>query len=238
MREVLEYFDERRSEFDRHLFVARLLEARVDDAVGDDDAQVEIRHVNTLKSGLLIHLYNIVEAVTTRTMEVVGQTVVTEKPKLWTEAVLKEWVRAAIWDGEDRLGDRAVMRIVQIGGVLASGDSPEAFIVKGEPGSWDDAAIKKVAERLGCRLVLSRAIKRAAFEPAYLNEMTAMKYLASRRNAIAHGATTFEEGARDHTLDEIAELADRVLPFLKEVAKSYEAFLDARSYLAPQEAAA
>lgn len=238
MREVLEYFEERKSEFNRHLFVARLLEARVDDAVGDDNAQVEIRHVNTLKSGLLIHLYNIVEAVTTRTMEVVGQTVVTEKPKLWTEAVLKEWVRAAIWDGEDRLGDRAVTRLTHIGGVLASGNSPDAFTVKGEPGSWDDAAIKKVAERLGCRLVLSRAIRRAAYEPAYLNEMTAMKYLASRRNAIAHGATTFEEGARDQTLDEIAELAGRVLPFLKAVAESYEAFLGAKGYLAPQEAAA
>lgn len=238
MREVLEYFDERESEFGRHLSVARLLEARVDDVVGDEDGQVEIRHVNTLKSGLLIHLYNIVEAVTTRTMEVVGQTVVTEKPKLWTEAVLKEWVRAAIWDGEDRLGEGAVTRLARIGGVLASGEAPDAFMIKGEPGSWDDVAIKRVAERLGCRLVLSRAIKRAAFEPVYLNEMTAMKYLASRRNAIAHGATTFEEGARDHTLDEIAELAGRVLPFLKAVAESYEAFLDAKGYLAPQEAAA
>lgn len=238
MREVLDYFEERRSEFDRHLFVARLLEARVDDAVGDDDAQVEIRHVNTLKSGLLIHLYNIVEAVTTRTMKVVGRTVVTEKPKLWTEAVLKEWVRAVIWDGEDRIGEGVVARLTSLGGVLASGDAPEAFMVKGEPGSWDDMAIKKVAKRLGCQLVLSRAIARAAFERVYLNEMTAMQYLASRRNAIAHGETTFEEGARDHTLDEIAELASRVFPFLKAVAESYEAFLAAKSYLAPQEAAA
>lgn len=238
MREVLDYFEERRSEFDRHLFVARLLEARVDNEVRNEDAQVEVRHVNTLKSGLLIHLYNIVEAVTTRTMNVVGRTVVTEKPKLWTDAVLKEWVRAVISDGEDRIGEGVVARLASLGAVLASGNAPEAFMVKGEPGSWDDAAIKKVAKRLGCPLVLSSAIKRAAFERVYLNEMTAMKYLASRRNAIAHGETTFEEGARDHTLDEIAGLAGRVLPFLKAVAESYEAFLDTKSYLAPQEAAA
>jgi hypothetical protein len=235
MREVLDYFEERSSEFDRHLFLARLLEARVDDAVGDDDAKIEVRHVNTLKSGLLIHLYNIVEAITTRTMEIVGQTVVTEKPKLWTEVVLKEWVRAAIWDGEDRLGEGTVTRLAGISSVLASGDAPSAFKIKGEPGSWDDEAIKKVAKRLGCPLILSRAIKRAAFEKAYLNEMTAMKYLA---NAIAHGATTFEDGARDHTLDEIAVLAGRVLPFLKAVAKSYETFLNQKGYLAPLEDAA
>lgn len=238
MKEVLEYFEDRQSEFKRHLYVARLLEARVDNVVGDDEAQVEVRHVNTLKSGLLIHLYNIVEAVTTRTLEFVGQTVVTEKPKLWTAAVLKEWVRAAIWDGEERIGDSVVTRLAGIGGVLASGEAPEGFMIKGEPGSWDDAAIKKVATRLGCRLVLSRAIRRAAFEQAYLNETTAMKYLASRRNAIAHGTTTFEEGARDHTLDEIETLATRILPFLKAVAESYEVFLDAKDYLVQQEAAA
>lgn len=237
MREVHEYLAERRSEFERHLFLARLLEARVDDAVGSDAAKVEIRHVNTLKSGLIIHLYNIVEAVTTRTMTVVGSTIVTEKPKLWTEVVLKEWVRAAIWDGEDRLGEGAVTRLAGISGVLASGEAPSAFKIKGEPGSWDDDAIKTVAKRLGCQLVLTPAIKRAAFEKAYRNEMTAMKYLASRRNAIAHGATTFEEGAHDHTLDEIAALAERILPFLQAVTRSYEAFLNSKAYLAPREAA-
>ena len=238
MREVLAYFEEREAEFGRHLSVARLLEARVDDVVGEEDGQVEIRHINTLKSGLLIHLYNIVEAVSTRTMEVVGRTIVTEKPKLWTENVLREWVRAAIWDGEERLGEVAVIRLASISNVLASGNPPAAFVVKGEPGSWDDAAIKKVAKRLDCPLTLSRAIRRAAFEPAYLNEMTAMKYLASRRNAIAHGATTFEDGARDHTLAEIAELAGRVFPFLKAVAESYELFLDTKGFLVPQENAA
>ena len=238
MREVLDYLEERRSEFERHLFIARLLESRVDDGADADAAQIEVRHVNTLKSGLLIHLYNIVEAVTTRTMDIVGQTIVTEKPKLWTQIVLKEWVRAAIWDGEGRLGDGAVTRLAGISGVLASGDAPDAFKIKGEPGSWDDDAIKKVAERLGCRLVLSSAIKRAAFEKIYRNEMTAMKYLASRRNAIAHGATTFEEGARDHTLDEISALAGRVIPFLKGVTESYEAFLESKAYLTPQQAAA
>lgn len=238
MKEVLEYLEERASEFNRHLYVARLLEARVDDEVGENGEQIEVRHVNTLKSGLLIHLYNIVEAVTTRTLAVVGQTVITEKPKLWTESMLKEWIRAAIWDGEERLGDGAVTRLANIGSVLASGNSPDAFNVKGEPGSWDDASIKKVADRLGCSLVLSRAIRRAVFEKAYLNEKTAMNYLASRRNAIAHGATTFEDGARDHTLDEIEKLANRILPFLKAVAESYETFLDTKSYLTPDKVAA
>ena len=149
-----------------------------------------------------------------------------------------KWVRSAIWDGTDRLGEGAVIRLVSVSSVLASGESPTAFKIKGEPGSWDDEAIKKVAERLGCRLVLSSAIRRAAYERVYRDEMTAMKYLASRRNAIAHGVTTFEEGAHDHTLDEIARLAGRILPYLKAVTQSYEAFLSAKVYLVPREEAA
>lgn len=238
MREVLDYIDERKEEFDRHLYVARLLEARVDDEVLAEDGQVEVRHVNTLKSGLLIHLYNIVEAVSTRTLIVVGQTIVTEKPRLWTADVMKEWLRAAIWDGEDRIGEGVVTRLMSVSGALASGDAPDAFVIKGEPGSWDDAAIKKVAKRLGCPLNVPRAISRAVSEPIYLNEMTAMKYLSSRRNAIAHGATTFEDGARDQTLAEISDLANRILPFLKAVSTSYQTFLDTKAYLTPQEIAA
>lgn len=238
MRDVLAYFTERESEFARHLSVARLLEARVNETVDEEDVQVEVRHVNTLKSGLLIHLYNIVEAVTTRTLTVVGRTVVTERPKRWTEAVLKEWVRAAIWGGEERVGDGALARLTRISGMLVSGESPDAFVVKGEPGSWDDEAIKKVAERLGCPLVLPDEIRRSAYERAYRDETTALKYLARRRNDIAHGQTTFEEGAHDLTLDELSKLADRVLPFLKAVTESYEAFLSNKGYLADEEAAA
>lgn len=235
MNDVLAYLDEREEEFGRHLSIARMLQARVDDV--DGDAQVEVRHVNTIKSGLLIHLYNIVEAITTRTLDTVGRTVVAERPKHWTDAIRREWVRAEIWGGEERIGEGAVARLAAVSGALASGESPPAFVVKGEPGSWNDDAIKKVATRLGCTLVLTQEVRRAAYERAYRDETTAMGYLAKRRNAIAHGASTFEDGANDITLDELAALANRVIPFLRGVAESYRDFLANRSFLVPEEPA-
>lgn len=238
MRDVLTYLDERREEFSSHLSIARMLNARVDAETSESDIHIEVRHINTIKSGLLVHLYNIVEAVTTRTLKTVGRTVVTKRPALWTEAVLTEWVRAAIWSGEERIGDGALSRLAGVSRTLVSGLAPEEFIVKGEPGSWDDEAIKKVAKRLGCRLVLTPEISRAAFERKYLNETTAMKFLANRRNDIAHGSTTFEEGARNMTLDNLEELAGRVLPFLRAVTESYQTYLDDEAYLQPEEVAA
>lgn len=238
MRDVLTYLDERQEEFASHLTIARMLESRVDEETSGSDLHVQVRHINTIKSGLLVHLYNIVEAVTTRTLETVGRTVVTKRPALWTEAVLKEWVRAAVWSGEERIGDGAFNRLAGVSRTLVSGLAPKEFAVKGEPGSWDDEAIKKVAERLGCRLVFTPEIRRAAFEKVYRDDTTAMKFLAARRNAIAHGSTTFEEGARNMTLDNLEELAGRVLPFLKAVTECYQAYLDGEAYLQAEEVAA
>lgn len=235
MNDVLAYLEEREEEFARHLSIARMLQARVDDVEGD--AEVEVRHVNTIKSGLLIHLYNIVEAITTRTLDTVGRTVVAERPKDWSAAVRKEWVRGAIWSGDDRIGEGAVNKLADISAALASGESPPAFKIKGEPGSWNDEAIKKVADRLGCTLVLTEDVRREAYERVYRDETTAMGHLAKRRNAIAHGSSTFEDGANDLTLEDLARLGERILPYLREVAESYRAFLDNKTFLAPEEQA-
>ncbi len=237
MIDVLAYLDEREEEFERHLQIARMLEARVDDVDAEEDLHVEIRHINTLKSGLLIHLYNIVEAITSRTLATVGRTVVAEQPKKWTPEVLKEWVRAVVWGGEERIGNGVLSRLAGVSGILASGNMLEAFEIKGEPGSWDDKAIKKVAERLGCELVLSQQVKRAAYEKVYRDETTALKHLANRRNAIAHGSSTFEDGAYDLTLDDLEDLAGRILPYLRGVAESYKAYLADRKFLAEEEVA-
>ena len=232
MNEVLSYLNERVDEFHSHLSIARMLELRVDEGIVDGNIRVEVRHVNTVKSGLLIHLYNIVEAVTSRTLQEVGEAVVTEKPNLWTEKLLSEWVRSAVWNGEDRIGDQAMKRLTQVSSNLASGELLQAFLIKGEPGSWNDDAIKKVAVRLGCSLSLSPEVSRAAYERKYRNETTALKYLADKRNAIAHGSSTFEEGANDLSIEEIEELSDRILPYLKAVTESYQNFIVNKNYLA------
>lgn len=234
MIDVLSYLEERREEFQRHLKIARMLESRVDESLDEGGDPIEIRHVNTVKSGLLIHLYNIVEAITTRTLETVGSTIVADRPALWKEQVLNEWIRAEVWSGEDRIGEGALKRLTELGLTLASGNHPTEFAIKGEPGSWNDKSIKKVATRLGCELVLSSSVRRAAYETVYRNDTTALAYLANRRNAIAHGASTFEEGAYDLTLNEIDQLANRVLPYLEEVSISYRDYLKNKHYLADE----
>ena len=229
LNDVLIFLDERNDEFARHLSVARMLAARVDAPLGKEDVHIGVGDVNHIKSGLLIHLYNIVEAVTTRTLEVVGKTIAAESPGGWTKSVLTEWVRAEVWN-------RGFERLVQACGAIALGNRIEAFEVKGASGNWNDEAIKKVAKRLGCKLVLPAKVRKAAYAPDYKDESTALAYLARKRNAIAHGESTFENGANDLTLDELECLANRVLPFLRAVSESYEVFLEKRLYLTEKHA--
>lgn len=231
MKDVLTYLDEREEEFASHFAIAKMLDARVDAGTGEGDLRVEVRHINTIKSGLLIHLYNIVEAVMNRTLRTVGRTVLTKRPALWTEAVLKEWVRAAVWSGEERIGEGAVIQLAKVSRTLVTGLPPEEFKVKGVPGSWNKEAIKKVSERLGCRLVFTPEVKRAVSEKKYANDRTALEFLAEKRNEIAHGEITFEEGARNMTLNDLDELAKRVFPFLKAVTECYQTYLDSEVYL-------
>jgi len=237
MKDIFSYLEERKQEFERHFNVARMLENRVDEALMDSGIYVEVRHINTVKSGLLVHLYNIVEAVCTRTLIHVGQTVAAERPGLWTDVVLAEWVRSKFWSSEERLGDKALERLTSLSSQLVSGEKTEAFTIKGAPGSWHDEAIKKVAKRLGCQLKIPQKIRRAAYETKYRNEKTALAYLAKRRNDLAHGSSTFEEGAQDLTLDDVEDLADRVIPYLKAVTESYQMYLENKGFLKTEEAA-
>ena len=237
MRAILNYLEERRLEFKRHFLVAKMLESRLDEALMDD-LHIEVRHINTVKSGLLVHLYNIVEAVATRILKRVGEEAATELPNLWTEEVRTEWLRAKLGNIEQKSSDKALKHITELSGILVSGEPVESFTVKSMPGNWDNKDFEKVAQRLGCELDIPPEIKRKAYEPVYRNNQSAFKYLARRRNDLAHGNSTFEEGAHDLTLNDVEALADRVLPYLIEVTRSYEIFLENKGFLKNGEDAA
>lgn len=237
MNDIFLYLQERREEFYRHYKIAKMLEQRLDETFVDSDMYIEVRHVNTIKSGLLVHLYNIVEAVSTRTLRYVGQHIADESPKSWTNSVLHEWVRSEFWNKEQNV-DTTLSHITSLSSQLVSGDKADTFNIKSATGSWDDTDIKKIAKRLGCELVISDLIKRSAYERKYRDNKNALQYLSLRRNAIAHGSATFEEGASDLTLLEVHELSTRVLPFLEEVTKSYELYLNNKDYLKNEEEAA
>jgi len=153
-----------------------------------------------------------------------------ESPTSWTNEVLHEWVRAEFWHTEKN-ADKAITHLTELSAQLISGDKAKNFNIKSVAGSWDDRSIKKIAARLGCQLCFTDQVKKGINEMIYRDDKNALQYLSARRNAIAHGTSTFEEGAIDMTLLEVHDLSNRVLPFLAEVTNSYKLYLDGKGYI-------
>lgn len=224
----------RREEFDTHFALARALQDRV---FGDDASLGEImlsaRHLMTMQSGLIVHLYNIVESTMTRATEMVGNAVGASAPRTWSENALREWLRVyavRVDGGED---NRLVT--VHTASLKLLAESPLGPQKIGKPsGTWNDKLIATFAKRLGVPFEMPLEMwKRIEEQPKY-GDKTPLGFLADRRNAIAHGRRSFEDGCNDLTLQEIRELADTTLDYLERAADAFHDYVDQRLYLAVQ----
>lgn len=224
---------ERREEFDTHYALALALETRMfaGDELSIGETRLSSRHLLTIKSGLIVHLYNIVEATMSRVVEAIGAAVGAVPPKQWTESALKEWLReyavARIDGGEDaRLGS---MHAVSVCLLREEGPGPQRL--KKPSGTWTDKHIATFAQRLGVHFQLSQEMwRRIAPMPEY-RDMSPMEFVADRRNAIAHGRRSFENGANDLVLRQLRELADTTIDYLDAAGDAFQEYIDGQHYV-------
>jgi hypothetical protein len=224
----------RREEFDSHFALARALEDRMmletDSSLGA--VSLSARHINTLKSGLVIHLYNIEEALMTEALLLLGSALGAADPHQWTEHSLREWLRESVVSritegGEDGRLDTIVASSTQLLKIAALGPQK----LKKPSGSWDDKAIATFMRRVSMSFEMPREMwQRISAQPHYGDE-TPLQFLANRRNAIAHGRRSFEEGANDIQLSEIRVLADIAFDYLDYVAQAFHKHVDSRAHL-------
>jgi hypothetical protein len=225
---------ERKEEFDTHYALAVSLEDNIfgGENVSIGSTRLSVRHLLTMKSGLIVHLYNVLEAVMSQATQMVGSAFGTVPPKNWSENARREWLRehgvARVEGGADaRL--RAVERFSI--NLLADGPlGPQA--IRKPSGTWTDGSIGLFAERLGVQLAIQPDLYRKLAAKDYLAEKSPLAFLADRRNALAHGHRTFEDGASDLTLAQIREIADVTLEYLELVATSFQDYVDQKHFVA------
>lgn len=224
---------ERRDEYDTHFALALALQDRIfggDVSLGE--IELSARHLMTMNSGLVVHLYNVVEATMTRATEMVGTAVGACAPRAWSEKALKEWLREhaviRVEGGEDARLDT----VHRVSLLLLAETAPGPQALKKPPGTWTDKLIMKFAGRLGVPFELPEEVwRRNAPQPRYGDD-TPLGFLAKRRNAIAHGQRSFEHACRDLTLREIRELADVTFDYLEHATDAFQNYVDRRLYVA------
>lgn len=224
----------RREEFDAHFSLAEALENRMilDSTLGS--VNLSARHINTIKSGLIVHLYNIEEAIMSQALQYLGGALGAVDPRRWTEHSLREWLRETIVrrtsEGNE---DGRLETVYKTSSLLLAQSILGPQKLKKPSGTWDDKVIAIFSERMNVTFQMTPEMwRRIAATPEY-GDKTPLQFLADRRNAIAHGRRSFEDGASDLGLADIRKLADVTLDYMSCAADAFQMHIANEAHLVP-----
>ncbi|APC74331.1 MULTISPECIES: MAE_28990/MAE_18760 family HEPN-like nuclease [Pseudomonas] len=236
MTSLLTTLEERKDEFEIHFALAQALDLRLVEGspVSIGETALNVRHLRTVKSGLIVHLYNIVEAVMSRTMEEVGVAVKCIPPDSWSNNTLKEWLRFNASIGLDGNEDTRLDVVHKAALKLLRKEPIDELAFKKPSGTWSDKVILQFSKRLDVKFRLTGDIARKIKQATKYGDKTPLEFLADRRNAIAHGRRSFEDGAGDLTLQDIRELSEITLSYMEFAIRAFQKFVDERSYMAAE----
>jgi hypothetical protein len=225
---------ERQEDFLVHLALAQALDLHLFESgsVSIGETSLTVRHLLTIKSGLIVHLYNIVEAVMTRTIEEVGAAVQLTPPAEWSSDTLKEWLRLYASTGIDGNEETRLGVVHKAALKLLTKEPIQDLRFKKPSGSWSDKVIFTFSKRLKVNFRLTPDVVRRMKPSAKYRDQTPLEFLAERRNAIAHGRRSFESGAVDLTLPDIQELADITLEYMGLAVDAFQNFVNDRQFMA------
>jgi len=224
----------RREEFDAHFSLAQALEDRMILELNAPLGTVNltVRHINTIKSGLIIHLYNIEEAIMSQSLQHLGVALGSADPRRWTEYSLREWLRetvvSRIAEGNE---DGRLETIYRTSTSLLTMPTLGPQRLKKPSGTWDDKGVATFAKRMNVTFNMPPEMwQRIAASPAY-GDKTPLQFLAERRNAIAHGRRWFEDGASDLRLVDIRKIADVTIDYMGYAADAFHAHIENNAHL-------
>jgi MAE_28990/MAE_18760-like HEPN len=226
----------RREEFDAHFALASALQDRMILALDAPIGPVNLsaRHINTLKSGLIVHLYNIEEAIMSQALQYLGGALGSSDPRRWTAFSLCEWLREYVAGRITESNEEGRLEtIFQKSNLLLTEAALGPQRLKKPSGTWDDKGIALFSQRMNVTFNMPAQMwQRIAASPAY-GDKTPLQFLADRRNAIAHGRRSFEDGASDMRLADIRTLADIVLDYIGHAADAFQTHVDTDAHLVP-----
>lgn len=227
MDEVKQYLRERKEELESHLALLENLEKA---SMTVQNPVVDIKQVLILKASILLHLYNIIEAIMAKTLEVLEVKVFECHPRDYRQEFFSAWVETNIRASNElnisKLNERATVMAREL--IESSGWSKLVF--QKTDGNWDNKRIEKFTDKYGIKIIYTQKLKKKIFEPYYDN-LGPIEYIRKRRNDLAHGFITFEEGADNKTHAELRSLADLTITFLDLVINGCEKYITDRGFL-------
>ena len=192
--------------------------------------RVETEHVEILKSGFLVHVYNVIEAVMDVMLIEVAKATVAHPPSQWSVLVRKEWTRSRAGVERDLQSDQRLRRTTKILDE-ALGDALAVEFRIALNGNWSNDEIHGISNRLGCPLQIAPDVLSDACAVPFQDNFAPMKFVRHKRNRLAHGNETFSSGAMLLTPTDLDRLYKPVVNYMSSVAESYTDYLDGQVFL-------
>ena len=231
MRPYEELLSARTREIQMHMaLITELNEASIARRGFGKLKEVETEHVEILKSGFLVHLYNVVEAVMDLILVEVARSAAMYPPARWSDSLRTEWVRTRAGVEVQLDSGQRLSRSKEILDE-AINDATEVRFWIAAKGNWSHEEIVRVSNRLGCTLCVEQNCNDLACGIAFQDDMPPMKYVRHKRNRLSHGNETFGSGANQLSPDDLRRLQQPVLEYMSAVTVSYSRFLQDRAFL-------
>ena len=234
-----EMFADRTAEIELYLDLLQGLEENVQGAADPQSNGVAMspEQQRILFSGTYLQLYNLVEATANECIKAVCSAIKGSsecRPARLSTPLKREWVRYCARTHSDLNFDNRLTHSVEtIDHIISGLPINDIRIEVGGGGNWDDEEIFRLARRLDIRLQIS-APTNAAIKRTYRDERTALGFIKSCRNKLAHGEISFGDCERDVSVRQLRDLVVAVLVYLKEVIAAFIRFIDEKQFLQPE----
>lgn len=238
MSALSEDLEDRINGFTEHAALASEMENSLldsDESFSIGSLTLQARHVSTIKSGLIVHCYNIEEAIMSRIGDRLGEAIASSEPLRWTDDTLGSWLRGRIKNLNEVKEEGRIKTTTRLSREVLGQIERAPLRPKKPSGTWDDELIFEYAKRLGVHIVLPAALHRKLGVAKADLGRTQLRYIADERNALAHGEKTFEEAARSRQVTFLSETAEVVFEFLKFTIAAFETHIDQSRYLVVEE---
>ncbi|MBA4052081.1 MAG: hypothetical protein C0472_09450 [Erythrobacter sp.] len=232
MRDFVVVFNERKAEVQSHLnFIQRLEDAATGRSEGLGIGPTDSEPINILKSGFLVHLYNVVEAVMTKVLEEIELEARSHLPGLWRDGLIREWARGRVNLTREMTVENAENRVNSLIREAISRDALGNVRIKRESGNWSHEQIERVAEKLECELNIPIDVRQRACIDLFENDLVPMKYLRHKRNFLAHGNESFVDAARHLSVARLTILNDATAGYMASVTAAFSDYLNSQRFL-------
>jgi hypothetical protein len=223
MNTVLLDFNTRAQEVDDYfIFLESLIKQTIKLSVAESAGQYQIQSLNpelakTLKANGFLLLYNLVESTMRNAIEAIFDEF---KNQAISFDQLKPEIKMIVLQNlKNRSPKKIHLQINQISIdiITATFEREELF-----SGNVDARLIKEIAEKYGF-----------SYQTDFAKTKNGQNLVVIKRNRndLAHGIKSFEDVGRDQTIEELLEIKEEVIEYLRQIRQNIKIYLDNQEYL-------